>query len=484
MFPKSIYLSLVLWLPTVFLLLVSSIAALHYPGNLALYSVFCLSFLPMWYISAVNKSSYFLLYISAFMILGFWLILSSHLIFDYIFIEPIGFFDSSPESWDLVLSIVVCSNLAIAFAAMVTKAIAKYTNKKVDLANNKVPVWYQQHHRASWAISVCITLFIVVFNSSLGIFKVGLVPEYILPFKLNAIVTWLLIAGIFIWFILMLWWDLCLKQNINFKYIILCTLSTVISISILSRGIVVFQLFSLFICLLYLRKQLQYSISKLLAYFAVVILAVFVCVAGTMQLRDSAYQIRDSVYQNETKFKTLLTLSIDRWVGLEGVMAVSSWPQLGMPLLKEAITEKLSATEFPIYSTISNSGYLKQKNANPEEHRNHIFRTLPGVVAMLYYSGSLTLMFAALAAIVIAIGACESILYKLFRSPLLTSFYGMYMAYSLAQLDNFYLFALHMVQMFLFCGGIAVASLILSAFLAIMERLKVSIYANRPKHFY
>jgi hypothetical protein len=89
-----------------------------------------------------------------------------------------------------------------------------------------------------------------------------------------------------------------------------------------------------------------------------------------------------------TAAANLKLMLIDRWVGVEGAMAVSSYPHLGWGLWKRAWQEKFSHVGTSLYdTTILLSPYLKLDLS--EFH----FINLPGILAFFYYPGSYLFLF-------------------------------------------------------------------------------------------
>jgi hypothetical protein len=75
-------------------------------------------------------------------------------------------------------------------------------------------------------------------------------------------------------------------------------------------------------------------------------------------------------------------LLVDRWVGIEGVMSVSTYHNLGWDLWKKAWQEKYTRSGTSMYDLV----ILRSPFG---ELRNHHFISLPGIVAFFYFPGSL-----------------------------------------------------------------------------------------------
>lgn len=126
-------------------------------------------------------------------------------------------------------------------------------------------------------------------------------------------------------------------------------------------------------------------------------------------------------------FGNILALVADRWVGLEGVMAVSAYPFKGQEAFLEVLTEKREVGTVTIYQKICNSLYQGMDN------EKYLFASLPGVVAFLYISDSLIIVFfgASLLAVIMLLG--EFLTLKLTKNPLLCSLFGLTAANMIAQ---------------------------------------------------
>jgi hypothetical protein len=101
-------------------------------------------------------------------------------------------------------------------------------------------------------------------------------------------------------------------------------------------------------------------------------------------------------------------LFIDRWVGIEGVMAVSNSPKLGWDLWQEAWREKYSEHATSYYDmNLIESPYI-----NTDKSKYHHI-SLPGVIAFCYYPGSYLFLFACLAGLGVFAAIIEVAAFKL-----------------------------------------------------------------------
>lgn len=100
-------------------------------------------------------------------------------------------------------------------------------------------------------------------------------------------------------------------------------------------------------------------------------------------------------------------LFIDRWIGVEGVLAILHHADLGWSLWVEAWDEEFSYDKASFYDSLTNSQYMDVDTTK------HHFINLPGIVAFLFYPGSFIFLFAVMTSVVLATSLIEVAAYKL-----------------------------------------------------------------------
>ena len=101
-------------------------------------------------------------------------------------------------------------------------------------------------------------------------------------------------------------------------------------------------------------------------------------------------------------------LLIDRWVGIEGVMAVSGYPKLGWDLWKSAWKESYNEHEISYYdNNLIDSPYVGT------DKTVHHFISLPGIIAFFFYPGSFLLLFSSMFALGVFAATIEAFVFKL-----------------------------------------------------------------------
>ena len=124
-------------------------------------------------------------------------------------------------------------------------------------------------------------------------------------------------------------------------------------------------------------------------------------------------------------------LFISRWVGLEGVLAVTSADGLGPDLLERGLLETPGAGVDSLYQRMADSPYTK--------YDDFVFMTIPGPLAVLMYGGSLAILACGMAGFFVLCYAMERLADVLLRNPATSAVVGVSLAYLLVQLNIPYL---------------------------------------------
>jgi hypothetical protein len=124
----------------------------------------------------------------------------------------------------------------------------------------------------------------------------------------------------------------------------------------------------------------------------------------------------------------VVALGIDRWIGIEGVMAVSSYPGKSKDLFLAALTERSAIGEITLYQKVCQSIYqLSDMN-------KYQFASLPGAAAFFYYTGSLWAVFLGMFLLTLTAIYSEYLVQYLTGNALLCALVGMNAANAIAQL--------------------------------------------------
>lgn len=123
----------------------------------------------------------------------------------------------------------------------------------------------------------------------------------------------------------------------------------------------------------------------------------------------------------------ILSLAADRWVGLEGLMAVVSYPLKSFDLVTDAFIYNPKIGSIDIYQYISNAHYKDMDNTK------YAFATIPGSIAFFFYSGSNILVFVGIFCLVSLMIVIEKIVFYMSQSTLFVALIGVSLASNVAQ---------------------------------------------------
>lgn len=427
------------------------VAINSYEGSSFVFALFSVAFLALLGSGFYRQRTYGYTFLAVFLWLGFWLKVSWHLAWGNGYPEPTGHFLGSPAHWDGALIVSTIGALAVLSARLVFETLFGGAAKTLYGSNDKPPQWLEPLQRWHWALFLLVVVAVATANLYFQIFVTGLKVGTILAWPLNALITLMLVGGGFAtWMAILLWYEIRWTGSV-FRWVILLIMAAlVITMSSLSRGMIV-MLLTPGAYALYKNSHGLLDLSRkrlgiLLILFFCAVTANFYVVNA---MRNSIYFEKNAevakVGGEQQSFSMpsllikakeqaigLMHFSVDRWVGIEGVMAVSSYPELGADLFARAILEPPVKTEPSIYETIApwryEPGVVMRENVN--------FMSLPGGIAFLYYSGSLWVVFAVTIFLVVAIQYFEMLIYKLTSNPLLCAHISWLMALTFAHIGG------------------------------------------------
>ncbi len=372
--------------------------------------------------------------------LGFWLKLTIHLSLGYPFSEPVGIFKSSIDAWDGVLTAATLGGFGVLAGRLLYTVFRQPSTIRTAKLEFNPPVWYSEKRRAFWALLLICAVFIAAANGIYGIQQAGLVPRTVLPWPLNAVIYWLLSYGFAIAVATLLWWDICLGRKINWVIYVVLIEGVLSAISLLSRASYIFHVFPQL--LVFLKNKVKFrEFSRkhivLLLFSAIVLL--MISLRGVNALRAYYYSgapiaffeaedkgasqgmgVLYGKYFSRMGLFILQTsqFAIDRWVGVEGVMAVHSYPEKSWSLFSRQLTEKSEIGRSSIYQEICMAHYRFMNLAKYQ------FSSLPGPIAFLYSSGFLWMVFVGIAALTLFVLASENLVFYLTTNPFMSALWG------------------------------------------------------------
>ncbi|MEA9356613.1 hypothetical protein SHI21_10375 [Bacteriovorax sp. PP10] len=384
----------------VFVAIIFCITLNAYVGKWYIYTIFTILINGFVLFGFREKKFFFETFLGIFIWLGYWLKFSCRVAFyEGSFVDPVGQFSFQGEAYDRALTVIICSVFALLLSSYVRDRLQfNYSNKKKSSNSQKIPI-KTQYLKIGWILFFLLIVIITYTNFKFGIYQRGVPPRTLLPLGLNGVYTWLLLFGMASISSVFLNYEF--KKNGKPSYIVffLAIFETFLSsISMLSRG------FVLNITALGLgtyeeakNAKIQINIRKLILIFIGFLFAFCLSVFATNYIRsdvfhgpeESMVKWEASVLQKvQAVAKSTTVLFVDRWVGIEGVMAASSYDKLGWDLWKTAWKEKFYNTGTSFYDLT-----LIQTPYEATRVIDHHFITLPGFIAFFFYPGSYIFLF-------------------------------------------------------------------------------------------
>lgn len=398
-------------------------AGARYEGHWLMYSVFTLTVNALLFNGFRGNALYFDTFIGVFLWLGFWLKFSIRVAFaDGQFHEPVGAFDGSAQAFDHALMIASCGLAGLLAASFVRQRFFRYPESPPSCAALGLFQLYEAYRKTFIALFLLLVLAVAASNIWLGVYQRGMVVETVLPFGLNGVYKWLLQFGLASVAAMIIRFEIELSRNITLMAVFPPLLEGLFSnVSLLSRGMIL-NAAALGMGALRTLHAMKSRMDPIVVAVAAIAFAVlFVAsVFAVNYLRASSLMLspdtatdaaaHDSAVAAKTAQHMTTPLFIDRWVGIEGVMAVSSSDRLGWALWREALQEKFQEGRLSLYDR----NFIDSPYTNPSiDKSRHHFISLPGAVAFFYYPGSLWFLFLGLLALGGAAALFEVFTYRL-----------------------------------------------------------------------
>jgi hypothetical protein len=148
------------------------------------------------------------------------------------------------------------------------------------------------------------------------------------------------------------------------------------------------------------------------------------------------------------------TLFVDRWTGMEGVLAVTAWPQ-HPGLLTDVLREDPATGIESIYQKIAGSTY--------QPKAGFTFLTLAGIVAVLALSGSALFVWAGMAVAAALLMGTEGLVRHWIRNEVSCAVVSLGETFPLVQLNFPRLLAAFFVELWVAIAILAVVQHLLTA---------------------
>ncbi|MEW9902630.1 hypothetical protein [Pseudomonas putida] len=384
----------------------------QYQGSAWVYLLFTALSTAVLFFGFGRGAIFFDAFIGVLLWIGFWLKFSVHTAFSNgKFNISVGAFDGSPGALDKALLVVSCALAAILLVRLVRPRFFSYPETLPGITYTGLFTFYRRYRRALLVAFVFAVLIVCVINAHLGIYQRGLVSRLQLPFGLNGVFSWLLMFGMASVSTLILRFEFEINRERYWIAITIALLETCLSnISLWSRGMILNGSALMFGAVSLFWRTEQRLRLGLAAYVVVAFMFFFVAsVLSVNFLRSTAFYqgFSQSVKEDAVRQQTSM-LFLDRWVGIEGVMAVVGSNHQGWSVFKEALSERFDKNVNSYYD----QHFVVTAYDNARDDGTH-FISLPGYLAFLFYPGSFVFLFFAVMAFSLVAVIFEFLVYRL-----------------------------------------------------------------------
>ncbi|NVZ61200.1 hypothetical protein HX867_03815 [Pseudomonas gingeri] len=429
-------------------------AAVQYKGNVFYYSVFSLIANAMLYFCFRDRAIFFDTFIGLFFWLGFWVKLTFRIVFMKGEFVLAGHFDGSPESLDTAVLVSSCGLSGLLLASYLrSRFVFNYPQVSGVDSQQGLFEFYVSYRKLILMLFFVFMVFVGFFNVYFGIYQRGELVKTILPFGLNGVITWLLLFGMASVVAIFLNFELRINKDNYWWVIVYSFLEGVISnVSQLSRGMVISTgslLYGVFVN--FRREGFKVGRRFLLSIVCVFFILFASSAVMVTYVRNASYIAAELDAQEQKKsvknvmadsgppetqeggpltagqvtVKAVASLLVDRWVGVEGVMAVSSYPALGWGLWRSAWAEVYNENSLSFYD----QNLIDSDYKNTDTSRFH-FVSLSGIVAFFFYPGSYLFLFFSMLGVGLLGAAIEIFVFRFGgRNIILCSLFSQIVAY-------------------------------------------------------
>ncbi len=416
----------------------------NYTGNKLIYISFSIISNFLIFFSFRKNSIFFETFFGILLWLGFWFKFTCTISFtDGVFREGVGLFNYSKDSFDQALIISQIGMFAFIFAGYFREYLLFNYPKKLKL-NTVTTNLFKLDRKKIWFLFLIFFLAVGVLNFYFKIYQKGLLPIYEINYLISGLFKWLLLFG------LSSFSSIILFLEFNFYKVFFLSSSLLIfienffsSFSMLSRGMI-FNSFALLFGIYKLSKKTNKSANfgYYLKSIFIILFLFYISVSSVNYIRSNYFYVgkssefvlkeliekKDTTSTKETKKKfttisennsEILYLIINRWVGIDGVMAVISKKEiLNFAFLLKALKEEPIPDKPTFYEYTFG---LESIHVSSQLYENVKGNTLPGIIAFMYYMGSYTLLFISILFFTIFASYIEILAFKLSSKNLIFS---------------------------------------------------------------
>ena len=456
------------------LFLVISVYSLKfYEGSIFVFAIYCLSFIVMLYYLTDNKSSYFEVFFSSYLFLGFWF----KYVFSLILYEGIIYDSSYEQVKSTDIDEILIIGIWIAIICLISsfinkKIIKKYFNKTNETTEKSFFENFYLNKRILILLSFLIFVSIVGFvNYKLGIHQRGFLYHIEIPSIIINLTKWLLLFGFTTFSCFLIHVEIKNQKKINIFTIIIALLEVFVSYSsMLSRSFIINAVSLILPTYQQSVKLIKKYDNKFFVIFLIILFFTITSLYGVNHIRaiklntlksewltanSQKHSIKDKLQVKKIKeynfeipktelksnnlknedinkvrthgyhlnveasaSKIMNFIIINRWIGIDSLILLYNFEKKGFDLFFRSLNEKKKiGSDLTFYE---NEFGLSNVKVNFEYGKTILKgNTLPGIITFLYYSGNLLFLFISLFVIIILCNYFEKFLKNITNNNLI-----------------------------------------------------------------
>lgn len=449
LFPKKIFFYLLAGI-FFFIIFISFQTSLLYQGQkVYTYLIFSLISNFLIIFSLRKNATYFEIFMSFFLWVGFWFKYSAIVILEN------GKFTEGANNAQYPAAEVIDESLFVVSVGILGFILSGYFRqyffnypKKIEINLNSFFYFkYRKYILFLFSLLILAVFFINIFFS---IFQKGIYIENNY-FIITQLISYFLLYGLATISSIILFYEFLNFKKIYFLTIFITLFENFLSsVSMLSRGMI-FNTSCILLSFYQIHKKINIRINTKF-FLMIILLSIFLfylSVSLVNYLRVSKYGIGSNltninstlksakeemhykIIKHSYTFDKFYSLVIRRWVGIDSVIILTEKKNiLSFKILKESLNEKFVKNDLSFYE----KKFTNKKNSNEPGPIGHLKgNTLPGIISYLYYSGSLTFLFFSIFILSLFGSAIEFISYKLSnRNIFFSCLIGQVIAYRFA----------------------------------------------------
>jgi hypothetical protein len=412
---------------------ISIYASTFYLGSTVVFLLYCISQIIMVFYLTDKKSSYFEIFLSCYIFLGFWF----KYIFSLIFYDSY-IFDSiniKANKIDQVLLIGIVISIVCIIASYVSKKLINNLNNKPsnELKKSFFEKFYLNNRKLILFFFIIFVLVFGLINVKYGFYQRGFISLVDFPIFYQNILKWLMMFGFTTLSCFFIYVEINNLKKINFFTILVSFIEIFISYSsMLSRSFII-NCISLIVPIYQKSLSFKKKIDNYFYLFFLIILSLTILsIFSVNQIRlikldnikkewklinnykhnnlNKDTKNRENSINNEKKSKIIQNFNfqiksydnkktitsydvssfilVNRWIGIDSLILVHFSGKNNFNLFFDALKEKkISGTENTFYESTFG---LSEHKINIGTNKNILKgNTLPGFITFLYYTGNL-----------------------------------------------------------------------------------------------